>query len=288
MRAFVAVITAGSFKGAGERLGMSTALVSKYVSHLEGRLGARLINRTTRSLSITEIGEVYFQRCQQLLDDVDDLEAVVLDQAVTPKGSLRVTAPRTFGELYLAPLVGEFVSDHPDVSVKMDLNDRFVNIVDEGFDLAIRIGELEDSSLYARKISQTRLCICAAPQYLADATELKAPKDLAHHNCVIDINRRNADMWPLMENGRVELFKVQGHQEVNSALASRQMVLSGVGLALIPEFAVKEDIQEGSLVEVLEQYNVPSIGIYAVYPHNRHLANKVRVFVDFLSARLPK
>jgi DNA-binding transcriptional LysR family regulator len=285
MRAFVTVISVGSFKGAAERLHMSPALISKYVSHLEDRISVRLINRTTRSLSITEAGKVYYQRCLQLLDDFEELDAAVQDSTGQPKGNIRISAPRTFGEMYLSAAVSDFLKDNSEVSVHMELKDRFVDIVDEGFDLAVRIGELDDSSLFARKIGETPIVICASLGYLARAGSPQTPADLPDFDCIVDTNLRHANGWPFRDAGERIQVRVKARMQVNSALASRHAALSGAGVALIPLFAIGSDIREGRLTILLGDYQALNVGIYTIYPHNRHLANKIRMFVDFLANR---
>lgn len=285
MKTYVTVVVAGSFTGAAERLGISKALASKYVGQLEEHLGVRLLNRTTRQLSTTEAGQAYYQRCRQVLDDIDELEAAVKDQQAAPKGKLLVAAPTTFGELYLTRAVADYLDEHPDVSVELVLADRYVNIVDEGFDMAVRIGDLEDSSLIARRLAPARIVTCAAPAYLARAGTPEHPNALASHSCVIDTNFRTANNWPFQVSGRRFSVKVNARFLVNNALSVRETLLAGQGIGLCPTYAVGEDIQAGRLKVVLEPYEVFDYGIYAVYPHNRHLATKVRTFVDFMVRR---
>lgn len=282
MKTYVAVVAVGSFTGAGKRLGISTALASKYLRQLEEHLGARLLNRTTRRLNTTEAGQAYYQRCRQILDDIDELEAAVRDQQAIPKGKLLVAAPTTLGESYLTRAVAEYLDEQPGVTVELVLSDRFVNIIDEGFDLAVRIGDLEDSSLIARRLAPARIVTCAAPAYLAREGTPEHPAVLASHSCIIDTNFRGGDNWPFQEAGRRFGVKVNGRLLANNALAVREALLAGQGIGLSPTFAVGEDVKAGRLKLILESYEVFDGGIYAVYPHNRHLAAKVRTFVDFL------
>ena len=292
-RTYATVVATGSFTAAADRLGISKALTSKYVGHLEEHLGVRLLNRTTRRLSVTEAGQAYYQPCQQLLYDLDELEAAVQDQQAAPKGRLRVAAPTTFGELYLTRAVADYLEGRPGVSVELVLADRFVNLIEEGFDLALRIGELEDSSLIARRLAPSRLVVCAAPEYLARAGGApQHPTELASHDCIIDTNFRAADNWPFaadnwpfQEGQRPFSVKVNGRFAVNNALAVREVLLAGQGIGLCPTYAVGRDLRAGRLQVVLEDFEVLRFGIYAVYPHNRHLAAKVRSFVDFLLDR---
>jgi len=285
MRTFVAVVTAGSFTAAAERLDMSTALASKYVGKLEERLGARLLNRTTRSLTLTEIGKVYCERCQQVIDDFDELEAAIQDRHAAPSGRLIVTAPVTFGEMYLTRAIADFLEEQPKISIDLRLTDRFAGLVDEGIDVAVRIAELEDSPLIARRLAPARIVACAAPSYLERHTTPTEPHELTNHGCIVDTNFRNSPLWTFKVAGKLTTVKVDGRFSVNSAGAARMMVLRGAGIGLIPTYAVGEDIKHGRLVVVLEKFESFNFGIYALYAHNRHLAAKVRAFVDFAVKR---
>jgi len=285
MRTFAHVVTSGSFTAAAERLGMSTALVSKYVSRLEDRLGVRLLNRTTRSLTLTEMGRVYLDQCQRVLDDFDALEASVQEGHAAPRGTLTIAAPVTFGETYLTPAIADFLHQNPGMSVDLRLTDRFVGLVDDGIDLAIRISDLEDSTLIARRLASAGIVACAAPRYLRDHPKPFKPHDLLDHDCVIDSNFRNGAAWTFMVDGALETIKVTGRFQVNNAAAVRRMVLTGAGIGLIPSHVVGEDLKKGRLVPVLEAFDGYDLGIYAVYAHKNHLAAKVRAFVDFVVER---
>lgn len=285
MRTYIAVVAAGSFTAAAERLGISKALTSKYVGQLEEHLGVRLLNRTTRQLNVTEAGQAYYQRCRQLLEEFDELEAAIQDQQEAPRGSLVVAAPTTFGEMYLTRAVADYLDQQPGVSVELVLADRFVNIVDEGFDLAVRIGELADSSLIARRLAPARIAVCAAPVYLAQAGTPTDPRELESHTCVIDTNFHAADHWPFQKHGRRFSVKVNGRFRVNNAVAAREMMLAGQGIGLCPTYVIGNELRNDRLKILLQEYEVFEHGIYAVYPHNRHLAAKVRTFVDFLVQR---
>lgn len=281
MKTFVAVVKEGSFTAAAVRRDMSTALVSKYVGLLEDRLGARLLNRTTRSLTLTEVGSAYFERCQQLLDDFDELEASVQDHDASPRGTLIVSAPVTFGEMYLTDAISQFLTRHPDVAIDLRLTDRFVNLVDEGVDVAIRIAELEDSSLIARRLAPIRIVLCASPAYLQRHGTPRRPDDLLAHGCIVDRNFRRGSLWSFKENGEHKVVQVAGRFTVNNAESVRRMLLADLGIGLIPTFAVGRDIQQGGLKVLLQEYEASELNVYAMYAHNRHLAAKVRAFVDF-------
>ncbi|HEC14406.1 MAG TPA: LysR family transcriptional regulator, partial [Rhodospirillales bacterium] len=279
------IVAAGSFKGAAEHLGISTALASKYVGRLEDRLGVRLLNRTTRSLSITENGEVYHQRCLKLLEDFDDLEAAVQDRQAAPKGRIRVTAPITFGEMFITNAAADFLNQHPGITLDLNLTDRYVNIVEEGYDLAVRIGDLKDSSLIARRLATTRIVACASPDYLKRRGTPHHPRDLNGQDCIIDANIQTGAQWMFREKGNPFPARPAGRFRVNSARAVREAALGGLGIALCPEFAIGDEVRSGRLKTILETYEPSVLGIFAVYPHNRHLASKIRVFVKYLHQR---
>jgi len=285
MRTFAAVAKTSSFTKAAERLGLSVKLASKYVGQLEDRLGVRLLNRTTRRISLTEVGAAYLERCQSILDEFDNLEAAVQDKHTTPKGTLLISAPTTFGEMYLTSAITDFLNTQSEIIIKLKLSDRYVDIVDEGFDLAIRVGKLDDSSLIAKRLAPARLVACASPGYLKKSGIPKHPEQLINHTCIIDSNLRDGVQWPFQENDQPFSVKVSGAFHVNSALASRNAAINGAGIVLSPTYVVGRDISAGKLTAVLTEFEPPKLGLYAVYPHNRHLATKIRVFVNFLSKR---
>lgn len=281
MRTFVTVVKAGSFTAAAKRLGMSKALASKYVVQLEQRLGVRLLNRSTRHLGTTEAGQAYFERCQRLLEEFDELEAALRDRQGSPQGRLVITAPQTFGEQYVTQAVAAFMQRYPRVAVDLCLTDRFVDLVEEGFDLGVRIGTLTDSSLVSRRLASIRMVVCATPDYLARHGAPTQPSELRAHACVIDSNVDAA--WPFRVDGRRQSVDVAGRFRANSARAARDMVMAGAGIGLCPAYAVAEDIRAGRLRVLLEEYEALEHGLYLVYPHRQYLAAKVRAFNDFLS-----
>jgi len=283
MRTFCAVATEESFVRAAERLGISPALTSKYVGQLEERLGVRLLNRTTRSLALTENGKAYFKRCLDLIENFDELEASIEDNQLTPRGHLLVTAPTTFGETHLSDAVATFLEKYPDIIIDMRLSDNFVNIVEEGFDLAIRVGELKDSTLIAKKLAPSSSFLCATPEYLEKNPTPVHPDDLAGHNCIIDTNFKGGNQWSFMVDGNKIIVRVDGRLKVNSATATRSMLLKHLGVGYCPGYVVAKDLSAGRLVPLLEDNIAFDSGLYVVYPHSRYLAAKVRVFVDFLT-----
>jgi DNA-binding transcriptional LysR family regulator len=283
IRTFLGVVEAGSFTAAAGKLGVSKALVSKHVAALERRLGARLINRTTRRLAATEVGRIYAERCKRLLADFDELEMVVQERQGQVRGLLRLSAPVVFGETHLAPIIGDFLRRHPDLTVELSLTDRRVDLIEEGFDAALRITEMADSSLIARRLSRIRIVYCAAPAYLDRHGRPAHPDQLANHQCIVDLNDKTGPSWPFTVDGVRRLVRVEGRYRVNSARAVRDALIGVGGIARCPSFVVAEDIAAGRLEVVLADHVSEEIGIHLVYPHARHLAAKVRVLADFLT-----
>ncbi len=282
MMVFAQVVQSGSFSKAAEALGMSKSSVSKKVSFLEDRLGVRLLNRTTRKLSLTEVGHVFFERCERIMNEAQEAELAITRLQDEPRGLLKMSAPVSFGILHLGKPLAEFMGRHEDVQVDISLNDRFVDIVDEGFDMAIRIGRLPDSSLIAKKIGSTRLMATASPSYWEKHGKPEHPRDLAGHECLIYTLARNNFSWVYMEDGKQHSVDLSGSLKANNGNIINDMAVAGGGISLSPAFIVGNKIAEGKLEAVLEDYEIEPINIYAVYPHNRHLSAKVRLFVDFL------
>lgn len=283
MRTFVTVVSEGSFSRAADRLGMSPQLVSKYVAQLEARLGARLINRSTRRLSITEVGQAYFERCRDVLADIEEMETAVGDAAVAAQGTLRINAPMSFGILHLSKAIAEYQCGQPDVSVDLTLDDRVVDIVSEGYDIAIRIGRMPESSLVARRLAPIRLVICAASEYLARWGTPASPEDLKDHECLRYTLSSYSDQWRFRQGDRAHDVQVSGRFAASNGDAIRLAAMAGRGIALQPTFIVGEDIRDERLQRVLEDWEVEPLGLYAVYAHRKYLSGKVRTFVDFLS-----
>ncbi|MGF1649957.1 MAG: LysR family transcriptional regulator [Hyphomicrobiaceae bacterium] len=288
MRAFAAVVATGSFTAAAERLGSTPQLVSKYVAALEHDLGTRLLNRTTRRVALTEAGRALHPRCMGLLEDFDALRADARQERMVPRGHLNVAAPITFGELRLAGLLQAFAERWPEVTVELKLSDRFVDLVAEGVELAIRIGNLEDSSLIARRLADMPILCVASPNYLAQAGEPRNPAELKHHRCVIDTNFREPEKWPFLVDGERVTMTVTGQIRANSASAVRTLVLANAGIALCPAYAVDNDIEEGRLVALFGAASAQSLAVHAVYPPTRHLSARVRVFVEMLAEHMTK
>ncbi len=282
MRTLVAVVSEGSFSRAAERLSMSPQLVSKYVAQLESRLGARLINRSTRRLSVTEVGQAYYERCGDVLADIDEMENAVGDATAAARGKLRINAPMTFGTMHLSRAIADYQCAQPAVSVDLTLDDRVVDIVSEGYDIAIRIGRLRESSLVARKLAPVRLVVCGAPEYLAERGIPETPRDLEDHECLRYTLSSDSGRWEFREGDETHAIKVNGSFLANNGDAIRLAALAGRGLALQPTFIVGDDIRAGRLQLLLQGYEVDPMGVYAVYAHRKYLSGKVRTFVDYL------
>ena len=286
---FTRVVEQGSFAAAAERLGVSTSAVSRSVADLESHLGVRLLNRTTRRLSLTEAGQSFLERAVQLLADLEEAEAAVSSSAVSPRGTLRVTCAITFGERFVAPVVAEFCARHPDLRFDVELSDRVVDIVDEGFDLAIRIGAPGSASLIARRIGETQLVCCAAPAYLERYGRPRVPEDLARHRCLSYAYLAMRDTWRFIDrDGGERTVKIGGPVQANNGRFLASIALTGAGIALEPDFIIGELIANGSLVALLPGFEPPASPIYVVYPSRRHLSAKVRAFVDFIAERFAK
>ena len=283
LEVYVRVVHAGSFTAAGRDLGLSPSAVSKQIGRLEDRLGVRLLNRTTRKVAMTEEGAAFFEHAKRIIADLDEAEQALSKLSAAPRGLLRVNMPVTFGQLILAPLIPEFLRRYPDVEVDITLNDRLVDLVEEGMDLGIRIGALKDSSLIARKLAPSRRAVCAAPSYLARAGTPRRPADLAGHNCLVYTYRIWRNDWPFRGVEGSETVHVTGSFSANNGEVLRQAALGGSGIIMLPIWQVRDDLLAGRLVELLPDYSSPDADIHAVYPQTRYLAPRVRAFVDYLA-----
>lgn len=284
-RMFVAVLDTGSFAAAAERLGTSSGQASKLVSKLEADLGVQLLKRTTRALSATEVGQAYYERIRLLLEEFDALDASVRNASGAPAGRLRLTAPKSFGTIQLAPLLLDFARAFPDIQLDVSFSDRVVNVVEEGFDAAIRIGAPGDSSLIARKLCDARIVLVAAAPYLAAHGAPQRPADLLHHECIIDTNFRDPFNWRFRvgAEGQVETVAVSGRIRFSDGEACLAAAEAGLGIARLPSFIAGPRIQAGAVRPLLLGLEEGPHGVYALYPPGRHLALKVRALVDFLA-----
>lgn len=283
MVVFAKVVAAGSLSAAARELGTSPALISRRLAALESRLGVRLVNRTTRSLNLTVEGSRYYEACIRVLADIEEADAEVAAGRVEPQGALKVALPASFGHQHVAPLVPRFAERYPKVQLALSLSDRSVNVMDEGFDIAVCIADLRDSSLAARRLAPNRRVVCASPAYLAAHGTPRTPEDLAKHNCLVVSDF--AGNWEYKtRDGRSTSVRVQGRYACDNWEVLRQWALAGLGIALKSTWDVYRQLEEGSLVALLPDYIFHSeVAIYAVYPHRRFLPAKTRVFIDFLA-----
>ena len=282
IQAFVQVVDAGGFSAAARKAGKSKALLSKYVRDLEDELGVRLLNRTTRQLSPTEAGLAYHREAVDILQRLEDLTSSVRDTHTQARGHLRVSAPRSYGDAELGPAMAEFLTAHPEITVDLRLDDRFVDLVEEGFDVAIRVSEPLDSSLIARRLSTFRVVTCASPAWIEAHGRPEKPEDLLGLPAICDTNARNWHHWPYMVDGERQVVAVTPRMNVNGPQVTTAVAAAGIGVARTPLFAAARAIEEGRLVVLLEDFELTGLTVNAVYPHRRHLSAKVRVFVDFL------
>ncbi|MDL0431651.1 LysR family transcriptional regulator [Marinobacter sp. TBZ242] len=282
MRAFVTVVNEGTFTRAADRLGLSPQLVSKYVSQLEQHLAVRLLNRTTRRIHLTEAGTRYHQRAQQVLNDIDDMENQLDDLQAQAQGLLRVSAPVSFAIRHMAPLLSEFQQAHPAVGIDLQLNDRKVDIVEEGFDIALRIGHLKSSSLIAKRLAPVRLVLCASPAYLEQYGTPERPEELSDHRYLrysyMDMDAGHALQKWLQGSDR----KDTGEMVSNNGDVLIEAAIAGAGIALQPTFIAGAAIREGKLKVILPEHEPEPMALYAVYAHRQLLASKVRSFIDFI------
>jgi len=286
LEVFVNVVESQSFAAAARALGLSPAMASKHIQALEERLGVRLLNRTTRRLSLTEVGRGYFERARQLLADLEDADQAASDLQAAPRGLLKVNAPFSFGIRHVGPAVAAYLAAYPEVSVDIGLNDRYIDLLAEGVDLALRIGRLADSSLIARRLAPIRLVVCAAPAYLERRGTPRTPKDLAAHNCLLYTYASTVDEWRFIgPDGQDAVVRVSGRLLANNGDVIVAAALDGLGIALVPTFMAGEHVQAGTLATLLPGYAAPEAALYAVYPPGRHLSAKLRSFVDLLVER---
>jgi len=284
IRSFIQVVEAGSFVGASEVSGLSKQAVSRHVVELERRLGLRLLNRTTRRLSLTTEGRAYFQRMKELIDDFDAFEHELSSGRAEPIGRLRVAAPLTFGILQLAPLWGPFLDRYPRISLEVDLNDRVVDLVEEGYDLAIRIVDLANSQLVSKLLTTTRMIVCASPAYLELNGKPTTPEQLKSHRVISYSYLSTGDEWELTgPDGTTKRVRLHSRLHTNSGDTCLAAALANQGIIYQPDFLVNDDLKKGRLVELLPEFRGREIGIHAIYPSREYLPSKTRFLVDYLS-----
>lgn len=283
MEAFATVVDQGGFTDAAKKMGISKSAVSKHVSSLESRLGARLLNRTTRRVSPTEIGLAYYDRARRVLNDAGEADALVTAMQSAPSGMLRVSVATDFGVNHLSPVLGEFLHSYPDITVNMVLNNRYVELISEGFDLAIRVGELEDSSLRARKLCETNKRMIAAPTYFQGHGRPQKIDDLNEHKLLHYSNQASGNVWKVTApSGEKRQVRTAGSLTVNDGQSLLNAAIGGLGIAYLPSFLYAEPMRQGQLEDAIPELPMETQGIYAIYPPGRYTQPKVRAFIDFL------
>ncbi len=285
LAAFVRTVDRGSQAAAAPELGVTPAMVGRYVRALEDRLGTRLLNRTTATQSLTEAGQMFHAQASSILDHLEEAEMAASDRQAEPHGALRVNAPMVFGVRYLAAAAAEFGALHPRLRVDLSLNDRVVDLVEEGYDVAVRIGDLADTSLIARRLAPCRIVLCASPGYLRRMGAPERPEDLRGHNCLMYTYARNGGIWRLHRDGEVVEVRPKGKLVANNGDALLAAALADAGIGTHPTFIAAEPLRDGRLVQVLPDWSLDSLTVYAMYPSIRNLSPKVRGFVDFLVGR---
>jgi DNA-binding transcriptional LysR family regulator len=285
MRAFAKVVERSSFSEAARELRLSRSAVSKYVIDLEQELGVQLLNRTTRSTSPTDNGRVYYERCVAILSEIEEADLAVAQLQAEPRGVLRVNAPMSFGTLHLGRAVADFMERYPELQIELMLSDEQLDTVQEGFDVTIRIADLADSTLIARRIVPARRVVCAAPAYLRRRGTPRHPKDLREHDCLRYGHLATGVQWKLTGKDGDHWLQVPWKLCTNNAEVLRDAAVSGRGIALLPTFIAGPDLRSGRLKTLLARYRAPELSLCALYPPTRHLSMKVRLFVDFLVER---
>ncbi len=282
MNVFVRVARGGSFASGARELGISRAMATKHIMQLEGSLGTRLFNRTTRSLSLTDVGASYLERCQQVLLDVEEMEDAVTHLQSEPRGLLKISAPPVIGATHIARAVAEFLKIHPDLTIDMILQSSPGDLIDEGIDLAIFLGAMDDTSMVARKLASSSLVVCGSPDYLTKNGVPQEPEDLLNHSCLVNWAIAPRNKWQFKSEAGIKVINVSGRMQSNAAHTIRIAAINGLGLVMLPIYVVGSDIEKGTLKVVLENYSLPPLDIHAVYPHRKYLSAKVRSFIDFL------
>jgi len=283
LKTVIAVVETGSFTAASERLGMSKALVSKYVGEVESGLGIRLFNRTTRQLALTDAGKSYYEHSLNLLEQFSAMVDNVTGEQTSPRGTLRVSAPVTFGEMKLSPILPKFLAMYPELNVEVRVTNNSIDMVEEGIDVRLRIGGVADSNMIARHIRTFPLILCASPTYLDNHGIPESPECISQHTCIIDSNFRVGKQWPIiLKNGDARTINVKSHIAVNSPKAVQEIAIAGGGIAMIPEFIVEDSIKRGELITILPDCTTLEFGLFAIYPHRKYVSRKVRCFIDFV------
>jgi DNA-binding transcriptional LysR family regulator len=279
---FVYVAENESFTLASKKMVISTAQVSRQISALEKRLNIKLFYRTTRKVSLTEEGRVFYQHCRSVLDGLDAAERAITNLQSKPQGKIKLTAPVAYGEKQILPLVNNFIKQYSDVEVSAYLSNRQIDIVEEGYDLAIRLGKLSDSTMMAKKLGKRTNYLCASPQYLEKQGVPHSISELSQHSCLLG----TLDYWHFRESDREKSIRVTGRLRYNNGYSLMDAALKGLGIVQLPDYYVQQRIESGELVTLLDNYRAPDEGIWAIYPQNRHLSPKIRLLVDYLAEQL--
>jgi DNA-binding transcriptional LysR family regulator len=289
LKTVIAVVETSSFTAASERLGMSKALVSKYVGEVESKLDIRLFNRTTRRLALTEAGRRYYEQSVILLEQYSVLVDSVTGEQTKPRGLLRISAPVTFGEMELSPLLPEFLALYPDLKIELVLTNSTIDMLEEGIDVRLLIGGVDDSSMVARHLKTFPLVLSASPAYIRKNGLPKTPQQVGEHSCIIDSNFRIGKQWPIISpQGVADNIEVKSSISANSPQAVREIAIADGGIAMCPSFIVEDAIKDGRLLTILPGYTTLEFGLFAIYPHRKYVAKKVRCFIDFALEQFSK
>lgn len=279
---FAAVVDAGSFSGAADKLGVTKSAVSKRITGLEERLGVKLLVRTTRKLSLTEAGQRYLVHVQTALRAIEDAEFAATELQQVPQGTLRISAPMSFGRLHVAPEIPKFLRAYPEITVQLDMSDVTHDLVSDGYDIALQAGALSETTLIVRKLAPLRSVLCASKDYVEQHGLPLSPEELIDHNCLLYSYHTSINEWVLAKDGDEVRVQVSGNYQVNNSEALLEAVTQGIGIGRLPTFVAGEAIKAGQLVPVLKGYDMPSKSLYAVFPERKYLPMKVRVFIDFI------
>lgn len=282
MKVFERVAKVGSFVRGARELGISRAMATKHIMFLEGDLRTRLFNRTTRSLSLTDMGVAYLERCSQVLLDIDEMESAITYLQSELRGTLKISAPPVIGATHITRAVAEFLKLYPDLNVEMVLQSNHTDLIEDGIDIAICLGDLDDTSMVARKLASSSMIVCGSPDYLEKYGIPQTPEDLLNHSCLVNWASSPQDKWKFKTDKGFTTINVSGRMQSNVAEANRVAALNGLGLVVLATYVVRRDIEKGKLKTVLQDYALPPLDIHAVYPHRKYLSAKVRCFLDFL------
>ena len=286
MSTFIRVVEAGSVSGAADRLGIAKSAVSRRLKELEEHLGVELFHRTTRKMNLTDTGRAFYHQSVRILEDVLEAELATTQAHGTLKGSLKIALPSTFGLMHMGPAINEFLKAHPQIEFDLDFNDREVDLIQEGFDLAIRIANLPDSSLIARRLAPIHNVICASPSYIEQMGAPRTPDELVGHRCLVYSLLSDYEYWSLTDrNGKETRTKILPYLKASTGDFLKDAAVEGMGITMEPSFIAYKEIESGALVQLLDDYNPPRIDAYAIYPPTRHLSQRVRAFVDFVVKR---